>query len=75
MEPLIRDIYMHTITLVNADTLSKQERCSNYEADIWWSVFWFMQQEPKVKMQEADYYATKVSRWAHSECYCEGALE
>lgn len=76
MNPLEESFQSLTLTLTNQPTSkNKVARCSDYEADIWWTVFWFMQQEPEINMQEADHYAKQISTWAYKECTCAKSLD
>lgn len=75
MNPLLESFQSLTLTLTKQPTSkNKTDRCTDYEADIWWTVFWFMQQEPKINMQEADRYAKQISTWAYKECACANSL-
>lgn len=76
MNPLLESFQSLTLTLAKQPTSkNKIDRCTDYEADIWWTVFWFMQQEPKINMQEADHYAKQISTWAYKECKCANSID
>jgi len=67
-----------TKTLIEPDKQikrTKQERCQDFEADIWWDVFWYMQSRPAIKMQEADLRAKEISTWAYTACSCSLKIE
>lgn len=75
MDPLLKSFESLTLALAKQPaTKTKISRCTDYEADIWWTVFWFMQQEPAINMKEADHHAKRISTWAYKECTCANSI-
>lgn len=67
-----------TKTLADANknkTITKDQRCHDYEADIWWEVFWYMQSQPAIQMNEADVKAKEISTWAYQACSCSQQIQ